>query len=406
MPPAAIFLKTTVLDRCKHQLETIAAAGSPLRIPAKVHAALYYPFSRCLDTLALKRSLLLYDRILFLDPVPPDVRSGLYVREGAGTSSDRRLSDEWRSAEPHYRLLEGAGLVEIVNPEALFNLDDAEEILARGVELDLEINRRRRLFRKRQTWQVLERRLPTGALTGHLRRQLQAVSGPYWDRLEPVVRVPYAVGSSLSLSCSLAAQQATGAMLMTDSPPHHELLLQRMRSGAYSAVPSMAAARPSPYKGQQIALQVIGNLVPDASLRRMSFSELITFRAHNEEARRDLAWWIEELTSRVEAREWDAALNDEVAQIISNARQVAEQASRWRTAASNAKRSAPADLVAAGFATLAAALTPGSSTLAGLLAGGGAYTGSAAARFMNDLRSRRPPEANAISYLLAAGKPR
>jgi len=371
-----------------------------------MHAALYYPFSRCLDTLALKRSLLLYDRVLFLDPVPSDVRAGLYMREHAGTSSDRRLSDEWQAAEPHYRLLEGVGLVEIVNPETLFNLDDAEDILARGLELDLEINRRRRLFRKRQTWQVLERRLPTSALTGQFRRQLQALSGPYWDRLEPVVRVPYPVGSSLSLSFALAAQRATGAMLMTDSPPHHELLLQRMRSGTANDVPSMAVARPSPYKGQQIALQVIGNLVPDAALGRMSFSELITFRTKNEDARRDLARWIEELTTRVEAREWDAALNDEVIQIIRNARQVAEQPGRWRAASSNAKSSAPTDLVAAGFATLAAALTPGSSTLAGLLAGGGAYTGAAAARFMSDLRARRPPESNAISYLLAAGKPR
>ena len=291
-------------------------------------------------------------------------------------------------------------------PESLFHLDDADDILARGLEVDLEINRRRRLFRKRQTWQVLERRLPRAALTGHLRRQLQSVTGPYWDRLEPVVRVPYAVGSSLSLSFSLAAQQATDAMLVTDSPAHHELLLQRMRSGAANAVPSMAVARPSPYKGQQIALQVIGDLVPDASLLRMSFSELMAFRAKNEDARQDLARWIGELTNRVEAREWDSALNDEVAEIIRSARQIAERPDRWRGAAANAKKSAPTDLVTAGFATLAAALTPGGSALAGLLAGGGAYSGTAASRFITDLRARRPPEWNAISYLLAAARPR
>lgn len=367
-------------------------------------AALYFPFSRCLNDLALKRALLLYDEVLFLDPVPPHVRSLLYSRPGTSASQELRLADRWRAAESHYELLQREGLIDIIDPEALLNLNDAEDVIVRGLEVDLALNRQNRLFRTRQKWQVLERRLPHAALAGPLAQQLRAVPGSQWEGPEAVVRVPYAVGSSLNLTFALAASHAAGTTLMTDSVPHHELLLFRLRQGANQPVPSMAVPAPSPYRNQQIALQVIGTLVPDASLQRMSFGELIDFRHENAVARGELAKWIGEIAIQAEARDWDAALNQQVADIVRHAKLIAEQPARWRTALSNTVQAAPGDLLGGALAMLTAVLTPGGSALAGLLAGGGAYTGPAASRFMSDLRAKRPPGHTAVSYLLAAAR--
>jgi hypothetical protein len=42
--------------------------------------ALYFPFSRCLSPLTLKRALLLFDEIIFIDPIAMDI-----VYENPGT---------------------------------------------------------------------------------------------------------------------------------------------------------------------------------------------------------------------------------------------------------------------------------------------------------------------------------
>jgi hypothetical protein len=40
--------------------------------------ALYYPFSRSVSETTLKRAILLYDEILFVDPMSARVRGGLF----------------------------------------------------------------------------------------------------------------------------------------------------------------------------------------------------------------------------------------------------------------------------------------------------------------------------------------
>ena len=40
--------------------------------------AVYYPYSRCLDERSLKRGILLYDHVYFVDPKTAKVRAGLF----------------------------------------------------------------------------------------------------------------------------------------------------------------------------------------------------------------------------------------------------------------------------------------------------------------------------------------
>ena len=88
--------------------------------------ALYFPFSRCLDEVALKQAVLLYDRLIFIDPVSAEERAVLYA--GSLTAPLRMqqgeaLAARWQRAEGHYRLLEAEGLVETVDAGKIINLE-------------------------------------------------------------------------------------------------------------------------------------------------------------------------------------------------------------------------------------------------------------------------------------------
>ena len=129
-------------------------------------AALYFPFSRCLDDVALKQAVLLYDELLFVDPVEPEERAELY-RSGPSAryadDSDQNVALKWLVAEQNYKLLSAEGLVRTVNPDRVLDPWRSVDLLAEGLEIDLTHNRGRELFRGQKLWSVLERRLPHGA---------------------------------------------------------------------------------------------------------------------------------------------------------------------------------------------------------------------------------------------------
>src|SRR5262245_20703981 len=66
--------------------------------PTRTFRALYYPYSRCLKEVDLKRATLVFDELLFVDPLPRDIwdspRSNLYPEGQIGL---RSLQDHERS---------------------------------------------------------------------------------------------------------------------------------------------------------------------------------------------------------------------------------------------------------------------------------------------------------------------
>jgi len=235
----------------------------------RVAEALYFPFSRCLDEAALKQAVLLYDRLIFIDPVSAEERAALYA--GSLTARPRvrqgePLAARWQRAERHYRLLEAEGLVETLDAGEILDLERGADFLEAGLEVDLEVNEADRLFGRSGPWQILERRLPPAAFEGPLRRWLRP-SERSSRAGRPTFVVPYAVGSSLSLSSALAVGHVTNATLMTDSELHHELLLRRLRSTSTLTTPDMKAPPVSRDARRLIELRVVEELAPSASLR-------------------------------------------------------------------------------------------------------------------------------------------
>lgn len=364
-------------------------------------AALYFPFTRCLHEAALKRAVLLYDELIFIDSVAPDEREALYLREGTTLSRDlnQQLAARWRAAEPHYRLLEEEGLVRFVAPAELFDVDEAAEALVAGLEVDLELNQCGDLFRGHRPWSILEQRVPAGAkgpLAPWLRR------GWSDKRLgETVIRVPYAVGSSVNLSLALAAAHMLGATPLTDHALQHELLRRRFASAATAQGPGLNAPVPSPLTRRLIELRVIEALTPAEALDLLSFERVLDYRREHADARAELTGWVDKLTEGVRERPWDPAFEGELREITEYASEVAARPGRWKHAAGAFKRElSTGAVVAAGTSAVVGAVAPGVSKFAAVVLGGSAAP--AVKAFADGLREARAPEQNAIAYLLNA----
>lgn len=367
---------------------------------------LYFPFSRCLDQVALKQAVLLYDELLFVDPVSPQARDALYADEARAAHVDPRITAAWIAASQAYELLEQAGIVRTVHSGVLDG-QRADVLVAGGLEADRRVSS---LFHGRRRWQMLEARVPPSALDGRFQPRFGRASGWLGD---PVVEVPYWVGSSVALTQALELAHVNDASLLTDSTPHHELLLRRLAwAGEADQLPGLHASPRSAYRRQQIALRVVDTLAPAAALATMSFNELLVYRHTSANARADLNAWIDDLDAKAAGQPWDPALEVELKAIAAQAAEIAARPGRWGGAAAASKATlSPGKMITdalgmAGMPALAAFVIPHVSLL-GALAIGATVAGKtlmvATASAIDVLVKARPAEQNAVAYLLGAG---
>lgn len=144
-----------------------------------VFRAVYYPFSRTLDETTLKRAVLLYDEILFVDPMSPRVRAGLYDVEqhlpylpaNVATS----LAQEWTAMSDRYDLLQREGLLRLIDPSGLVADPATDRLIARALRADLADPQTAGLFARGYptTWSMLRTRIPSQAFA-HLAHQIPA----------------------------------------------------------------------------------------------------------------------------------------------------------------------------------------------------------------------------------------
>ena len=96
-------------------------------------SAIYYPFARCVDEGTLKRAILLYDHLMFVDPKTPKVRAGLYSVSNHQPylpwNAAQQLAEEWQQIENRYDLLFKEGLVSFFNPSHLLEKSTVDELI-------------------------------------------------------------------------------------------------------------------------------------------------------------------------------------------------------------------------------------------------------------------------------------
>ena len=371
--------------------------------------ALYYPYSRCLDETALKRAVLMFDELLFVDPVVPVARAGLYLREGAAAGVNPVLSTRWRAAEENYELLEQHRIVRTVDSTVLRNHQAADALAAGGLTLDIDLNNAAsELFAGKRRWQMLEARVPPSALVGRFRPR---PGPPAWTG-EPVVEVPYAVGASVALTYALAISHEFGITPFTDDRAHDALLRRRLQSArlARYELAGFHESAERPYLRRMVELEVVATLASRAQLRQMSMQDIIDYRNANEPAREELAALIGEFTQVAQHRPWDADLDEDLARIGRKASEIADGLPGPRSAWQTFKRSLDkpsAKLKIGSSAAITAFLAPSLPLAAGL--GACAVAASAAMKdaafdAYDELRSVRTSEQNAVAYLHHAGQ--
>lgn len=372
-------------------------------------SALYYPFSRCLDDVALKRAVLLYDRLLFVDPVEPAARADLYLREGPHAGSAPDLAPRWQAAEADYELLAREGLVETVKRTDVRRADALEVLAPAGLELDLKVNRSSTtLFRGMHRWEMLESRVPRNVLQAlPAIKQTHAWAGP--DR---IVHLPYAVGASLALTNALIVAHQMGATLITDHTMHHRLLSDRLQSAALdpAGVPGVYTHVDQPYLRRQVALRISDSLAPSAVLKQLSMEEVVAYRLDNEPQRVALNALVEKLTHEAQSRPWSPDLDRELDDLAERAREIALGLPGAKSAFNKGMKglTKPSSKVkVVGATTVAALVAPATPLLAGLAAAGLAlYTVGKTAFYdvIDELARDRTPEENGVAYLIEAGK--
>jgi hypothetical protein len=328
---------------------------SPLR-------ALYYPYSRSLSATTLKRSVLLYDEILFVDPMSARARNGLYdpsehlqyLPPDAASS----LASEWLAVRDEYSILQREGLLRLVDPEPTLADPATGQLIADALGADLAQTDVRGLFGAYpRMWSMLRTRIPSPAFA-HLAHQLPArvlgsepviagTDGPlalYLDGhpkamptlggvvlpdggREYAALLPYVAGSSLATSTALAIALDQQAVPLTDSDPHFRLLSMRMARAATAAsasdVPGLHKRGPSAATAQRTALvhqRVVDSVISYEDLAAMTLADCLRYREATNDQRVAFRQFLGDVVEAVYAQPWSPEIEQQIEARIADAR--------------------------------------------------------------------------------------
>ena len=292
---------------------------------------LYYPFSLPLSDETLKRALLIFDQLVFIDPQTPRVRAGRYDERShqpyLPLDAPRWQRLDWQSSERTLEPLIAAGVATYADPTPLLDDEPTQRAMTASLQADMAREETFALFATSPTgWCVLRSRIPRSTFP-FLHHQYtprvfydQNVHQPFSSELgfhalfadgkpnqeyalppgpgsEPDVDeeyacvVPYYLGSSLAVSLALAACAENGAIPFTDSPIHASLLKMRIAAatpgGADPASVTPAADEP-PFLDAPLSAD---------DLAVVSLDQVLDLRAQVEDTRRVVAESLQEWTA-------------------------------------------------------------------------------------------------------------
>jgi len=253
--------------------------------------ALYFPYSRCIDENTIKRAILMFDELIFIDPTYPDERNSL-LSDGYGNPPF--TVEYWKKVRDSYGMLIEEGIVKLHDPGPAIR--SHEDLLGAAFKADLDDSEIWRICTKPglpNTWSMLRSKVPAPAFdflnpqapfrigygTRAAREFFYPASGPEreapeaardlfiesdeepepgWlqylfhdekaERLEQtldpdrrreiledpedkgyVCMFPFTHGSVLAVNTALLVADLEGLIPFTDSQLHHDLLNARFR---------------------------------------------------------------------------------------------------------------------------------------------------------------------------------
>jgi hypothetical protein len=423
--------------------------------------AVYYPFSRCLDLETLKRAVLVYDRVLFIDPKSPQVRAGLYSVENhqqfLPNDAAQRLAADWQAIETEYRELERAGVVEFVDPLQVSPGQAIDALITGNMQADMNDKQISQLFADCPSlWSMLRSSIPMSAwpflhhqytprvlyeentrgafvkhgefshaliadgrpdqefsmpetspsaataITGQRRFRSAAMNPEY------AVVLPYYLGSSLATSMAMAICLDREAVPLTDSTPHFKLLSTRFAraSQTYSPErfpglqPQFSLARA--HTQALVERRLIDKTLGPGDLQRLSMEDVLEYRSVTAEQRMEFRNYMQRLVASVTSEPWSPDLDREMTLLIQQAQaELDSHTATMREAYRRIFRNAAVGLGMAVAPQLLNVIFPGIPLIVAFVFGAGSFTGVLAdpiKDLLNTLTTRRAT--NGLSYLV------
>jgi len=413
--------------------------------------ALYYPYSRSVSETTLKRAILLYDEILFVDPMSSRVRAGLfdveqhlsYLPRDAATS----LAKEWDLVSERYNLLEREGLLRLTDPAGAVEDPATGQLIADALRADLADASVRDLFSAGypRMWSMLRTRIPVPAFA-HLAHQIPArvLSQPARVLSQPVGRggtpfvmyldghpaatpnlggvvlpddgrdyaalLPYVAGSSIATSTALALALSETAVPLTDSDAHFRLLSVRMARAAASApsasqVPGLALRfeGTSAQKTALVQQRVVDSVISHDDLAALSLEECLQYRQNTAEERKQFRDFIRDVVRTTYAQPWSPEIEAQIEERIAAARnEISDHAGKMRDAYRNLFNRTLVALAVSGAPALLTTVFPIVSPLTALLFGGGPLTAilTEPVKELLTLWAERDRRTSSLAYLM------
>ncbi len=291
---------------------------------------LYYPYSRCLDERQLKKAVLLFDKIVFLDSQPQFMRQALLYEE---------YPEYAEQTEQTYHFLEQNNVIKIINPKLL--VDKFDLLITMNTSRDLRDRNFCSAAIKHSTeiWNMLYERLPptfierfypgagTFAEAISLQNLIRASGNSdillndsktqynflykrfsklkeaqQWDLFDarykyviggnPFVtlktyQIPFLQASSLRINEALVICEEYGYIPFTDSPIHNKLLNIKLKN-TLKVISSNIQIRENlefdlPYElpKEHLALKIVDELLPNEALDTIEFAELLEYKSQN-----------------------------------------------------------------------------------------------------------------------------
>ena len=311
-------------------------AARPLR-------CLYYPYSRPVHELTLKKAVLLFDELVVLDTLPGFVRQHLVRQQPDATASDE-----------HFDYLEEQGLLRVVSPE--HTLEEWDFFLTAAVRNDVGDDEfcRVALRYDTSTFQILKSRLPSSffsafnlgtgtfqeaiALQEFLRvggdvakidhqklygfgsrrwqgRNIEELWDAFRQRYRFVIgggwfdtgcELPFLHGSSLRINEALLVAATSDLVPFTDSPIHDRLLTMKvdraLRDVRQDSILSrtLGTSLPETLPYQHLSLEILNRLLTPDDLAKRTLAELVEYRRANEAELRRLRLTLESVASSVD----------------------------------------------------------------------------------------------------------
>lgn len=259
-------------------------------------AGLYFPFSRPLEVEAVKQMMLVFDSIGFFDPVDNDQWRRKLLLDLKAHQGE--IFNEYKNLDAALPMLLEEEAIKKYSPDILTNGDHLLASAATLSDLNdarwVEFANRPQNFGmphsiaedgQTPTWFAFRPKLPNDFIDG-----LEA-SADLCDRHLFVNggdryawTLSYAAGSSIATNIHLAAAEKLNLAPVTDSPLHHRLLVSKAANRAAEADIFNVEEAERDLSGI-VTSMVLKSLVPQTSLKDVSFEQILRFRQETREIR-------------------------------------------------------------------------------------------------------------------------